>query len=128
MFLLGEDSLIDTTEFSIFYINDELEKAPLYINQYKGTELKHIKDVYVDTYKYLWKGVKPILLLAGVFIYGCLGAVLVILANAGFYDSVENLDVKMIGYIIGATGVYLLYRFMVLIGEIEKKAQANAES
>ncbi|GAH86167.1 unnamed protein product, partial [marine sediment metagenome] len=41
---LDEDSFIDKEQFSIFYLNEQLEKISLYIHQYKGTELKHIKD------------------------------------------------------------------------------------
>ncbi|GAH37259.1 unnamed protein product, partial [marine sediment metagenome] len=41
---LDEDSFIDKEQFSIFFLNEQLEKVPLYIHQYKGTELKHVKD------------------------------------------------------------------------------------
>ncbi|KKM24681.1 hypothetical protein LCGC14_1602670, partial [marine sediment metagenome] len=41
---MGEDSFIDKTQFSIFYLDNQLEKLPLYINQYRGSDLIHTKD------------------------------------------------------------------------------------
>jgi len=41
---LNDDSFIDKDEFSIFYVDNQLVKKPLYINQYKDSNLVHVKD------------------------------------------------------------------------------------
>ena len=41
---LNDDSFIDKDEISIFYVDNQLVKRPLYIDQYKDSNLVHVKD------------------------------------------------------------------------------------
>ena len=79
-------------------------------------DLKRLKKVYIDTYKEVWKTIKPFLLIVGIVMYGSIGGMFILLDNMGANKEIQ-IDFFLIGVFLILPAVVFMGIFLSLIGK-----------